>query len=303
MISIRRAAAALVLMFATTTASAQDGRVEEHLTMPSQVLGKDVRYSLYLPPDFDTSKRAYPVIFLLHGGGSGEDTDWFRFGKIDVLLDDLIESGAMPPTIVVTPDGRRDEANRNNTYYMNDADGAFRWEDMFVQEFVPFIETTYRGIGTRDARGIAGLSMGGYGALAYSIRHPEMFVGASALSAAFRTDAQIVGLDQAGYDRRYGKAWGMGLVGEDRLNEPYRRYSVLDMVEDMPIENVEATAFYLDCGAEDEFFDGNALLHQKLRDKEVEHVFMIRPGGHDWDYWRTGAEGALLFLGSLFQQD
>ncbi|SHJ90325.1 Enterochelin esterase [Roseomonas rosea] len=282
--------------------AALPGRIEEQRFAPSGVLGKEVRYSVYLPPDYDSAKRAYPIIYMLHGGEAGTDTDWFRFGRLNVLLDRLIGEGRIPAAIVVSPNGQRDEANRNNTYYMNDADGAFRWEDMFFEDFMPFIERTYRVISGREGRGIGGLSMGGYGALAYSMRHPGTFIGAAALSAAFRTDEQILTMDQPGYDRRYGKAWGMGLQGEARLNERYRDYSVLDMVDRLPPANIRSTRFHLDCGAEDRFFDGNAILHQKLRDKNVPHSFMIRPGLHNWDYWRSGSEGALLFLGKLFQQ-
>ena len=156
--------------------------------------------------------------------------------------------------IVVTPDGRRDAANRNNTYYMNDADGVFRWEDMFVQDFVPTLEKQYRAIGTQKARAIAGLSMGGYAAIAYPMRHPDLFVAAAALSAAVRTDNQIVSMDQARYDRRYGKAWGIGLAGETRLNERYRDYSVLVWWMLFLSGTLKATPLYIDCGAGDRFF-------------------------------------------------
>jgi enterochelin esterase-like enzyme len=293
----------IVLARCPSGKAGERGRVEEHLTLNSTILGKPVEYSIYLPPDYRTSERHYPIIYMLHGGDDGEDADWFRFAKINVMLDRLIGSGDIPAVIVVTPDGRREAANRNYTYYMNDADGVFRWEDMFVQDFVPTIEKQYRAIGTEKARAIAGLSMGGYAALAYAMRHPELFVAAAALSAALRTDNQIVSMDQAGYDRRYGKAWGMGLVGVTRLNDRYRDYSVLDMVDALPLQNLKATPLYIDCGAEDRFFfDGNAILHEKLRDKGVTHAFMSRPGGHDWDYWRSGMEGAVRFVAGRLQR-
>jgi len=302
MVALALIVGVVVLAYCQSGMAGERGRVEEHLTLNSTVLGKPVEYSIYLPPDYETGKRYYPIIYLLHGGEDGEDADWFRFAKINIMLDRLIGSGDIPAVIVVTPDGRRDAANRNNTYYMNDADGVFRWEDMFVQDFVPTLEKQYRAIGTQKARAIAGLSMGGYAALAYSMRHPELFVAAAALSAALRTDNQIVSMDQAGYDRRYGKAWGMGLVGEARLNHQYRDYSVLDMVDALPLQNLKATPFYIDCGAEDRFFDGNAILHEKLRDKGVTHAFMSRPGIHDWGYWRSGMEGAVRFVAGRLQR-
>ena len=295
-------ASVVVLAYCQFAVAGERGRVEEHLTLNSTVLGKPVEYSIYLPPDYETGKRYYPIIYLLHGGEDGEDADWFRFAKINIMLDRLIGSGDIPAVIVVTPDGRRDAANQYNTYYMNDADGVFRWEDMFFQDFVPTLEKQYRAIGTQKARAIAGLSMGGYAAIAYSMRHPELFAASAALSAAFRTDNQIVSMDQAGYDRRYGKAWGKGLAGEARLNRQYRDYSVLDMVDALPLQNLKATPFYIDCGADDRFFDGNAILHQKLRDKGVTHAFMIRPGFHDWNYWRSGMEGAVRFVAGRLQR-
>lgn len=293
-------AASAAVMKVRGARAASAGHVEERQSVRSVVLGKDVRYSIYLPPDYESGKRFYPILYLLHGGESGTDTDWFRFARIDVLLDRLIGDGRLPSLIVVSPNGQRDEVNINNTYYMNDADGLFRWEDMFFQDFMPAIEGRYRVMGGRGGRAIAGLSMGGYGALAYSMRHPRMFFGAAALSAAFRTDAQIVTMDQPGYDRRYGKAWGIGLKGDARLNSYYRAYSVLDMVDELPADNIRSTPFYIDCGAEDRFFDGNAILHEKLRDKGVAHQFIIRPGVHNWDYWISGSEGALLFLAKAF---
>ena len=98
-------------------------------------------------------------------------------------------------------------------------------------------------------------------------------------------------------------ATGMGLVGEARLNDRYRDYSVLDMVDALPLQNLKATPLYIDCGAEDRlFFDGNTILHEKLRDKGVTHAFMSRPGIHDWDYWRSGMEGAVRFVAGRLQR-
>ena len=301
---IRIAALATVAVLAMSAISVADerGEVVTGLSFKSDILDKDVGYTVYFPPGYDDDDRVYPVIYLMHGGGDGKDYDWYQFGGADRTFDEMINSGEVPPFIAITPDGRRNEENLNNTYYMNDADGVFRWEDMFIEEFIPYTEREYPLIATKESRAIAGLSMGGYAALAYSLRHPELFSGAVALSAAFRTDPQIVEMDQAGYDRRYGMAWGLGLEGEARLNDAYRAYSVLDLVDTVPAEEIGRTKYYVDNGADDSFFDGNVVLHQKLRDLGIEHRFMIREGDHEWVYWRTGLPEGIRFLGAIFRR-
>lgn len=291
-----------VLLLSNTGLAAGQGKVDESSSIKSQILAKDIEYAVYLPPDYDISTRHYPIVYLMHGGGDGEFTDWLRFGNIALTLDNMIADGAIPPMIVVTPNGQRDKANQYNTYYMNDADGDYRWEDMFIQEFIPAIEQKYRVIKSKQYRAIAGLSMGGYASLAYSMRHPEMFNAAAALSAAFRTDEQVVTMDDAGYERRYGHAWGIGLKGNDRINDAYRSYSVLDLVTSLPLKDLQQTAFYMDCGTNDDFFIGNAELHMRLKKRGVDHRFMAREGAHNWDYWRSGTEGAFRFLGQQFMK-
>lgn len=291
----------LALVSLANSWAANAGTVLEGQKMPSRILGKDVEYTVYLPPKYEAGNRSYPVIYLMHGGGKGKNTDWYRFGGADRVFDRMIESGEVPAFIAVTPEGRRDKENRFNTYYMNDADGGYRWQDMFLQEFVSYIDHTYRTVPEKEGRGILGLSMGGYAAIVFSFKQPEMFSAAAALSAAFRTDGQVVEMDQSGYDRRYGKAWGLGLAGKGRLNAAYHDNSVLDLVETIPAEQIGKTALYMDCGSSDDFFAGNSELHLKLQKLGVEHRFIAREGGHDWAYWRSGLPEALSFVGASFR--
>lgn len=298
---IRHILLLLAALFASANAWAE-GTVKEGQFMASQLLGRNVEFTVYLPPGFGRDERRYPVVYLMHGGGGGKNQDWYRHGSADRVFDRLIEAGDVPPFIAVTPDGRRDEEDRFNTYYMNDADGRYLWQDMFVKELVPFIEKSLPVIPGKKSRAILGLSMGGYAAVAYALKYPDMFAGAAALSAAFRTDQQIVDMDQAGYDRRYGKAWGLGLAGRDRLNQAYYANSVLDLVEKVPPDAIAGTPLYIDCGSYDDFFVGNAELHMKLTRLGIEHRFMAREGGHDWSYWRSGLEEATRFVGGILHQ-
>lgn len=298
---VRKMLFLLVVLF-TGTAVHAEGTVKEGQFMASRILGKNVEFTLYLPPGYGRDERRYPVIYLMHGGGDGQNQDWYRFGNANLVFDRLIESGEVPPFIAVTPEGRRDDDNKFNTYYMNDADGQYLWQDMFVKEFIPHVEKSFPVLPGKKSRGILGLSMGGYAAMSFSMKYPDLFAGAAALSAAFRTDQQIVDMDQAGYDRRYGKAWGVGLTGRDRLNQPYYANSVLDLVDKTPAEDIKKTELYIDCGSYDDFFVGNAELTLKLQKLKVPHHFMAREGGHDWTYWRTGLPQATAFLGKVFHQ-
>ncbi len=294
----------LFLLLPAPGHAADSGIVKEGLLMKSAILKKDVRYSIYLPPDYDRSARSYPILYMLHGGEAGMDADWFVNGQLNQTMDRMIADGSMPPMIVVTPDGRRDETLKHSAFYMNDADGGYKWEDMFIKEFIGYIEKTYRvtnipGTGKRH-RSIGGLSMGGYGALVYSWLYPDLFRSAVALSAAVRTDDDISNMDKAGYDRRYAKAFGMGLEGKNRLSAPYKHYNPMYIAERLDAAVLGKTRVYIDCGSDDRFMPGNSWVHISLIKKKVPHVFMIRPGIHNWEYWRTGLPGALQFVAEGF---
>lgn len=240
----------------------------------------------------------------MHGAASGAPFDWFEMAGVDTLFDRLIESGQIPPLIAIAPDGRRDAANSVATYFMNDADGAHRWEDMFLQEFIPQVDAQYRTLATGAARGLLGISMGGHAAVAYTLRYPELFAGAASLSGAFRTREQIVALDQPDYERRFGKVWGEGLTGEDRLNAAWARSDLPQVAAAAdPASFRRVPRIFLDVGADDPFFAGNAELHLALTSFGLRHRFMVREGGHDWPYWRSELEEAILHLGRIFTRD
>ena len=130
----------------------QSGKVLESLKFQSKIVSYPVEYSVYLPPDYYTSERSYPVLYLLHGY-SDDETGWIQFGEANSVADKAINSGDATSCIIIMPDGKM-------AWYSNSADGRDRWEDMFVDEFVPFIEKEYRVRAKKEFRAIAGLSMG-----------------------------------------------------------------------------------------------------------------------------------------------
>lgn len=300
----RMSIAALFCLGCAVVASAAtpSGKVLQHVKMPSAIIGQDLNYTIYLPPDYDSSQRTYPVFYLLHGGGDHDD-GWVQLGEIASIMDKAIASGEVTSMIVAMPDGQRDKTMMPRTYFTNDRDGGFRWADMFIQEFIPYIEKEYRVRQSRSVRAIGGLSMGGYGALMFSLQNPEMFASTVALSAAVWTGDEIAALSPDAYGSRFGKAFGEKLEGKDRLNEYYRKSNPLALMEDMPAADLMKVRMFFDCGSEDDLGldHGNAEMHYVLRQKKVPHSFTMRAGGHTWPFWRAGIVEGLKFITTAYR--
>jgi len=270
------------------------GQTMEGLRFASEILARDVNYAVYLPPDYATSSRRYPVVYLLHGYTDNESA-WIQFGEVNGAADRAIAAGDIPPMIIVMPDG-------GVTWYINDFENKVRYEDMFVKEFIPYVDRTYRTRPAREFRGVSGLSMGGWGSLVLSMRHPDLFAACAAFSAAVWTDADFMALDQAAYDQMMKPLFGPQPAGKTRLTAHYVMYSPLDQAATLPIEELKKVRYYLDCGDDDHLLKGNAALHSLLAERQVPNEFRVRDGGHAWIYWRTGIVDGLKFIGQSFHR-
>ena len=274
---------------------AATGQVLEGLKLPSKVLGQDVAYAIYLPPDYASSTRRYPVVYLLHGY-TDDESGWIQFGEINMAADRAIADREIPPMIIVMPDG-------GVSFYVNDAAGKVRWEDMFVQELIPHIDAAYRTRPSAEFRGVAGLSMGGWGTLIYAFRHPELFAAGAAFSAAVWSDEEIADMKQDRWDKLLGPMFGAtGRAGKDRLTPHFRKYSPLDLARSLPEDSLKKVRYYVDCGDDDFLIKGNCALHAVLVDRKIPHEFRVRDGGHTWSYWRTGIVDGLKFIGQSFHR-
>lgn len=272
----------------------QNGKVLETKTVKSAVLNREVRYTVYLPADYETSNRLYPVVYLLHGY-TDDNTGWLQFGEINRYADKAIAEGTIPPMIIVMPNG-------DSSWYINSFDGKEKYEDFFLKEFMPTIEKTYRIKAEKRYRGIAGLSMGGYGTLMYALKYPELFAAAAPLSAAVFTDDEMLAMTDDRWENVFGQLYGHNLKGKDRLNEAWYKNSPLKIVETKTTDELRKVRYWIDCGDDDFLSKGNCLLHIALAEKKVPHEFRVRDGAHNWTYWRTGITDALKFIGDSFHQ-
>jgi enterochelin esterase-like enzyme len=282
-----------MLLFFNCFAQVPHGEVSEGLTVPSKILAKKVKFTVYLPTDYEKSSRLYPVVYLLHGYSGGEE-DWVQSGEVNRVADKLIAAGELPDCIIIMPDGE-------NSWYVNAVGGSSNYEEFFFKELIPFVDKTYQTRAERGYRGIVGLSMGGYGATLYAMRHSEMFAVSAGLSGAYFTDSEIENGSDGLWSQFFGTIYGPNLVGKARISGAWQQNSVFNLIEKTTTEDLNKTRWYFDCGDDDFLFRGNAALHVALSEKKVKHEFRMRDGGHTWTYWRTGIGDALKFLGESFK--
>jgi len=284
----------LMVIYSSTIFAQTTGKVSEGKLIKSSILNKEVRYTIYLPAGYETSERSYPIVYLLHGY-TDDDTGWLQFGEINRYADKAISDGTIPPMIIVMPDG-------GVSWYMNSYDGKEKYEDFFVKEFMPIIEKMYKIKTQKKFRGIAGLSMGGFGSLNFALKYPELFAAVAPLSAAIWDDNAMETTPTESYDRTFAQLFGRDLKGKDRLSKAWYDNSALKLVETKSVEDLKKVRYWIDCGDDDFLTKGNCLLHIALTEKKIPHEYRVRDGGHTWDYWRTGIIPALEFIGKSFHQ-
>ncbi len=284
----------LAILTLALMVSAQTGKVYDLLTLDSKILDMERKYAIYLPPDYQTSERSYPVLYLLHGAGD-DQTGWVQFGEVLHIADKAILEGSATPMIIVMPDG-----NAKQRGYFNDPKNEWRYEDFFFEEFMPYVESQYRIKGEKKYRAISGLSMGGGGTFMYALHHPELFSSACPLSA-YCGPLSMEELESR--TRRQGGEPG----SKEQMENWYKRHSALELINAIDAEELKKNRekqvrWYIDCGDDDFLFEGNSLVHIALRKKEIPHEFRIRDGGHTWTYWRESLPEVLSFISDAFHQ-
>ena len=277
-----------LFLFVTTFAQS-GGKVSDNLSMPSKILKMDRKYAIYLPADYETSNRAYPVLYLLHGAGD-DQSGWVQFGEVKSIADKAIQEGKCTAMIIVMPDG-----NTGQRGYFNSPKGDWNYEDFFFQEFMPFVEKTYRIRAEKRYRAISGLSMGGGGTFMYALHHPELFSSACPLSAYTGPITMEDASDRL--KKQYPD------IKNEEIAKYFSSLSATELVKNIPDDQKKAVRWYIDCGDDDFLFEGNSLMHIAMRKKEIPHEFRIRDGAHNWTYWRDALPTVLEFVSLTFHQN
>lgn len=268
--------------------SGQSGKVYDEVVMTSDILGGERKYAVYLPPDYETSQRNYPVLYLLHGAGD-DQTGWVQFGEVLRIADKAIQDGTATPMVIIMPD-----ASSGVLGYFNSIKGDWRYEDFFFEELMPHVEKKYRIKGEKRFRAVAGLSMGGGGSFMYALHRPELFSSACPLSAYVGP----LNLDEMEKRLKRNKEQ----YDKKDLKPYFDRHNAISLVENLPLEGIKSVRWYIDCGDDDFLYEGNSLVHIAMKKKGVPHEYRVRDGGHSWTYWRESLPKVLEFVSDAFHQ-
>jgi len=260
----------------------------DNVSMTSEILKSERKYAVYLPPDYETSKRSYPVMYLLHGAGD-DQTGWVQFGEVLRITDAAIHDGTATPMIIIMPD-----ANTGTRGYYNDISGDWRYEDFFFDELMPHVEKKYRIKSEKRYRAVAGLSMGGGGSFIYALHRPDLFSSACPLSAwvGFLTmeDYKSRGLPKNGN------------FTDEQIQAHFDRYNAISQVNSQPVVGSKSVRWFIDCGDDDFLYEGNSLIHIAMKQQGIDHEYRVRNGAHNWTYWRESLPVVLKFVSQAFHQ-
>jgi S-formylglutathione hydrolase FrmB len=238
-------------------------------SLASSIMPRPVGYCALLPPSYDEQPaRRFPVLYFLHGLG-GDQTFLVSSGGWG-MIEDAWEQKRFGEFVIITPQA-------DTTFYINSKSGNTRYEDFFIRELVPQMEKKFHLQSARSGRAIAGISMGGYGALRFAFKYPQMFASVGALMPALLEQLPH-GSQNAGFSAFFGGAFGSP-VDEAfwKANTPfvYARTG-----------NLAGLKIYVDCGDRDSYgFDaGTRALDKLLNERRVPHEIHIDPGAHDWQF-------------------
>jgi putative tributyrin esterase len=258
---------AVVTFFLSSSLSA-NVRLET-VRFQSKLINATLPYNVILPWDYETARaRRYPVLYLLHGL-TGHYSDW-------VSRTNIADYASEYRLIVVMPEG-------NDSWYTN------KYESYILQELIPDVQQRYRTIEARYARAIAGLSMGGYGAIKFGLKSPHTFAFAASMSGAFA----ITRFSEEEVPASWRESLKLfGPVG----SETRKANDLFEIIGKMQVERIGSLPyFYFDCGTEDSplIFPSNRELASLMFEKKIPHEYRELPGDHSWSYWDSQVQEIL----------
>lgn len=244
------------------------------LSVHSTAMNKDVKV-VTICPDKAVAGEKCPVIYLLHGFG-GHAYTWIT------VKPELPQIADREGIIFVCPDGK------NSWYWDSPLNKEYRYETFVSKELVDYVDKNFATKAEKGCRAVAGLSMGGHGAMWLSVRHKDTFGAAGSMSG---------GLDI----RPFPDNWEMKKqLGEEASNQRiWNEHTVINQLDKIGDGDL---AIMIDCGSDDFFLKVNQAVHEKLTERKIGHDFIVRPGGHNGKYWNNAIDYQVLFFSKFFNK-
>lgn len=260
-----------LLLFLLSVSLPAHAATVDSLQIRSEKMNRNIP-CIVISPDIRPGNSS-PVLYLLHGHG-GNHRSWIT------TQPDLPRLADQYGMIIVCPDGR------NSWYWDSPLHADSQFETFVSQELTDYIDRNYPTIQDRSGRAITGLSMGGHGAMWLAIRHQEIFGAAGSTSG---------GLDI----RPFPDNWNLKehLGERDENQDRWDNHTVINQLD--KLENGRL-ALIIDCGYSDFFLEVNNQFHQQLLNQGIDHDYIVRPGGHNGDYWKNAIDYQLLFFNKFF---
>ena len=215
----------------------------------SKSLGTVRRLTVYTPPGYDKNQSArYPVLYLFHGANADENA-WYRLGRANLILDNLLAAGTIKPFIVVMPFGYGVLPGGLQ------ADNTAKFSKDLIDDVIPYIDDSYRTISNRTNRAIVGLSMGGGQALNIGLSNIDLFSYVGGFSAAIGNAAS------------FPKTYANLTANAGQVNSKLK-------------------LLWIGCGTEDSLFGASKNFSEWLTAGNIKHTFRETGGAHTWMVWR-----------------
>jgi putative tributyrin esterase len=231
------------------------------VTFHSAALNRDMQYRAILPASVAANKKL-PVLYLLHGGGGGFH-DWSNYSDVAGYA----ERGL----ILVMPEG-------NNSYYTNSSDRSQDcYEDYIVHDLIADVEQRLPAAPSREHRAIAGMSMGGFGAVVLALKHPDLFIFAGGLSSALDVPSRAFSMKRMGQYRQHRSIFGAWGSQSRRASDPFVLVRSADPAQ--------APYLFLTCGDQEGLLPTNRRFAAMLQARHFSYEFHAVPGGHEWNQW------------------
>lgn len=315
---MRKNLATLCLFLSSGSAFA--GQIED-ATFSSKALGGDLSVNIYLP-DGEPPENGWPVLYLLHGH-DGDQNSWRDLGNIQKTLDGMIASGTIHPLVVVMPGVK-------NSWYVDSAavGGPGDYETAITGDLRSDVEQTLPVRKDKQGRAIAGLSMGGFGALHLAYSHEDLYAAVASMSGAIwqnvpaedldKTPAELKLIQDSAFFHKVDRATitsgvvlpstgdhfsgSFGTPFDARL---FNEKNLFTLVAQHVVEGQDLPATYLTVGDDDGFYlwRGAVALHETLQADNRTSELRITDGDHVWTVWKTSIIDVLKFIDSKWDSD